>query len=142
MKVKFRKLHKSAQVPEYKTSGSAGCDLFASEEAFIEPGSSRGVHTDIAVEIPEGYEGQIRSRSGMGLFDKIVVSLGVGTIDSDYRGEVIVPLRNDGTVGYRITKGQRIAQMVFALVDRGEFEEVDELGHTERGGGGCGSTGK
>lgn len=142
MKVKLKKLHKSAQAPEYKTSGCSGCDLFASEEAFIEPGSSRGVHTDISLEIPEGYEGQIRSRSGMGLFDKVVVSIGVGTIDSDYRGEIVVPLRNDGTVGYRVTKGQRIAQLVFALVDRAEFEEVEELGHTNRGGGGFGSTGE
>lgn len=134
-----------AYAPEYATEGAAGLDLFASESTGLMPGQSKliscgGVH----VVIPEGYELQVRSRSGLAAKHGVIVLNAPGTIDSDYRGEVKVILHNAGFEPYIIKPGDRIAQMVLAKVETVEWELVREkeaLGKTDRGEGGFGSTG-
>jgi dUTP pyrophosphatase len=127
-------------VPAYQTPGAAGLDLHAAETLWIAPGERRTVRTGIAVEIPDGYEGQLRPRSGLASRDGIVAIL--GTIDSDYRGEVGAILENRSSVSYRVEWGSRIAQLVIAPVARCEVVEVEALTETERGAGGFGSTGR
>lgn len=129
--------------PEPASPGSAGCDLRAAIEGErrLAPGERALVPTGIALEIPPGHEGQVRPRSGLALHHGITVANSPGTIDSDYRGEVQVILVNLGSEPFRIARGDRIAQLVVAPVTRAAFEEVEELGETERGGGGFGSTG-
>lgn len=146
MKVNVKKLYPDAVIPEYKTLGAAAVDLHAyfPEEwkaTGINAGDRELIGTGIAVEIPEGYELQIRPRSGLALKEGITVLNTPGTIDSDYRGEVKVMLVNHGPLGTIIRHGDRIAQAVLAPVIRMEFEEVAELNETERGAGGFGSTG-
>jgi dUTP pyrophosphatase len=132
--------------PEYKTPGSAGVDLYANHQAPIDilPGQIVSVPTGVFIEIPQGMEAQIRSRSGLAL-EGLIVANSPGTIDSDYRGEIKVLLVNiNGQQTISIKPGDRIAQMVFAPVIQVVFEEVDEGGfsQTTRGSGGFGSTGK
>lgn len=131
--------------PQYATTGAAGADLFAatpSKDIVIKPGCQTLVPTGIKVILPVGYEAQIRSRSGLALKDRVSVANSPGTIDSDYRGEVGVILRNDGNLEIVIQHGARIAQMVIAPVVQAEFLQVDgEESTTERGAGGFGSTG-
>lgn len=135
-------LLEGAQVPVYGTAGSAGCDVRALEGAFIEPGERCLVPTGVRLELPEGWECQIRPRSGLALKHGITVLNSPSTIDSDFRGAIQILLYNSSDKLYVIEKGERIAQFVFAPVSRAEFEIVDELSETERGVGGFGSTGK
>lgn len=140
MKVKV--INKSNNpLPEYQTSGSAGVDLYATLEALVYPGERKLVGTGIFLEIEEGYEAQVRTRSGLALKRGLVVLNSPGTIDSDYRGEVGVIIYNASAGPQVINAGERIAQLVFAKVEKAEFEEVKEVSETERGVGGFGSTG-
>lgn len=135
------KAAEGVQLPEYKTSGSAGCDVTSSKDVIIPAGSRSLVGTGLFLEVPKGYECQIRSRSGLALQHGVSVLNSPGTLDSDYRGEVKVLLQNHGNIEFRVKKGDRIAQLVFAPVSIAVFEEVNELAETTRGSGGFGSTG-
>jgi len=138
--VKFKKLHPDAVIPEKATSGSAGFDLCTVED-FVIPSMSRvKVRTGLAIEIPSGYEGQVRPRSGLAARQGITVLNSPGTVDSDYRGEVQVILINFGPEA-SFKSGDRIAQMVIGSVPSLSFEEVSDISDTERGEGGFGSTG-
>ena len=128
-------------MPTYKTNGSAGADLHASENHVIFQGESELIGTGVRIAIPNGYEGQVRPRSGLALKHGITVLNSPGTIDSDYRGEVKVLLVNFGDEDYQIKKGDRIAQLVIAPVTQGQFVP-GLLDETDRGSGGFGSTGK
>jgi len=108
----------------------------------IEPGAIRVIPTGLAIAIPNGFEAQIRPRSGLGSKHGVTLPNAPGTIDSDYRGELLIPLINLGPVAFSVAHGMRIAQMVIAPVARATVVEVSELGTTERGAGGFGSTGR
>ena len=127
--------------PAYATEGSAGLDVVAAEDFRLNPGERKAVPTGFAIEIPAGYEVQVRPRSGLALKHGITCLNTPGTIDSDYRGEVKVILANLGGETFAAERGERIAQLVPAPVLRARFEEVAELSDTQRGGGGFGSTG-
>lgn len=131
-------------LPSYATPGSAGVDLTAALEAplVLSPGARAAVPTGIALALPEGYEAQVRPRSGLALNHGIAVLNSPGTIDSDYRGEVRVILANLGDAPVTIARGERIAQLVVAPVSRVAFERVADLPETRRGAGGFGSTGR
>jgi dUTP pyrophosphatase len=131
------------ELPAYATSGSAGCDLRAAvgEPATILPGERALVPTGIAIAVPEGYEGQVRMRSGLALKQGLILPNAPGTIDSDYRGEIRVIVANIGREPVTISRGDRIAQLVLAPVARARLERVRELPESERGPGGFGSTG-
>lgn len=133
-----------ATVPEYQTEGSAGADICAclDERITISPGSRKLVLTGISVEIPEGYEIQVRPRSGLALKHGITVLNSPGTIDSDYRGEIGIVLYNGGEDDFVVETGDRIAQLVCAPVTRAAFVHSQALSETNRGAGGYGSTGK
>jgi len=130
-------------MPAYATAGSAGCDLRAAIEAslLILPGGRARVPTGLAVAIPEGYEGQVRIRSGLAYNKGLAVLNAPGTIDSDYRGEIQVIVANLGSEPVTLERGERIAQLVFAPVARAELKKVADLPKTHRGDGGFGSTG-
>ncbi len=128
-------------LPSYATSGAAGMDIRANEAAEIEPSCVAVVGTGLYLEIPEGYEGQVRPRSGLALKYGVTILNAPGTIDSDYRGELRVILINHGREVFRIEPGDRIAQIVFAPVTQMEIEEADVLGASSRASGGFGSTG-
>jgi dUTP pyrophosphatase len=132
------------ELPAYATEGAAGCDLRAAvaESLTLLPGGRTLVPTGIAVAIPEGFEGQVRMRSGLAVKHGLALLNGPGTIDSDYRGEIRVVLANLGSEPATISRGDRIAQLVIAPVARATFERVDTLPDTRRGGGGFGSTGR
>ena len=129
-------------LPAYETSGAAGMDLRAAGDAVLQPGGRELIATGIAIALPDGYEAQVRPRSGLAVKHGITVLNSPGTIDNDYRGEVKVPLINHGDVEFIITRGDRIAQMVIAPVSRIAGDEVKDLGSTARGSGGFGSSGK
>jgi dUTP pyrophosphatase len=131
-------------VPHYQTEHSAGVDLYAAVEGTftIVPGAWKLVPTGIAVAIPEGYEGQVRPRSGLALKHGIGMLNGPGTIDADYRGEIGVILFNFGEAPFTIHRGDRIAQLVFAKLTKAAFRSVESLNETKRGGGGFGHTGR
>lgn len=141
MKVKI-KLMNEGTVPVYKTEGSSGADVFANGDVLIKPNEVKLIPLGFAVEIPKGYEMQIRPRSGLSNKHKLLMPNSFGTIDSDYRGEVMAPFINLDSETYEIKKGDRIAQAVIAPVIQVEFEESNELSETARGSGGFGSTGK
>lgn len=128
-------------LPSYETSGSAGMDVRAAEAATIAAGKRGLVGTGFAFAIPEGYEVQVRPRSGLALKHGISVLNTPGTIDSDYRGEIKVILANLGDEDFTIERGDRIAQIIVAPVQRGNLVEVSDLDETARGSGGFGSTG-
>lgn len=130
-------------LPAYQSAGAAGLDLAAAvtTSTVIHPGERRFIPTGIAVGIPEGFEGQVRPRSGLALKHGIGIVNSPGTIDSDYRGEIGVVLVNLGSEPFAVTPGARIAQLVIAPVARVEVEVVASLDETKRGGGGYGSTG-
>jgi len=130
-------------VPQYMTPGASGMDLFASleKEVTLEPGERRLIPTGISVAIPEGFEGQIRPRSGLAIQKGIGIVNGPGTIDSDYRGEIGILLINFGKEPFTVRNGERIAQMVISQVFRATLEELQELPATPRQGGGFGHTG-
>ncbi|MDQ3077901.1 MAG: dUTP diphosphatase [Pseudomonadota bacterium] len=129
-------------LPAYATPGAAGMDVVAAEELDLAPGQRHAVATGFKVAIPEGYEIQVRPRSGLAFKHGITVPNTPGTIDSDYRGELKVLLINHGDQPFPIRRGERIAQIVPAAVIQAAFDEVDELCETERGAGGFGSTGQ
>jgi dUTP pyrophosphatase len=128
-------------LPTHATAGAAGADIVSAEDTTIQPGGILAVATGIALAIPEGYEGQVRPRSGLALKHGVTVLNAPGTIDADYRGEVKVILINHGPEPFRIARGDRIAQLVVAAVAPVAFERVDVLPDTARGAGGFGSTG-
>jgi dUTP pyrophosphatase len=142
-RVRFQKLRPGALAPRYMSSGAAGLDLAAAPEAPIEiaPGGRAAVPTGLAFEIPAGFEGQVRPRSGLARKLGITLPNAPGTIDSDYRGEVLVLLMNLGTEPFVVKPGDRIAQLVIAPVVTAELEEVAAVGETARGKGGFGHTG-
>jgi dUTP pyrophosphatase len=131
----------SLPVPAYATAGAAGMDVVAAEELVLAPGARHAVATGFAVAIPEGFEIQVRPRSGLALKNGITCLNSPGTIDSDYRGEVKVILANLGQDPFPIKRGDRIAQLVVAPVQRAMFRTVATLDDTARGTGGFGSTG-
>lgn len=141
MKVKINSL--SGIYPSYETDGSAGMDLRAwlSEPVVLEPGDIKLIPTGLFMEFEPGYEVQLRARSGLAVKHGIGLVNGVGTIDSDYRGEIKVALINQGKEAFAVGNGDRIAQMVIAPVARAEIVPVETLSQTERGSGGFGSTG-
>lgn len=132
--------NKEVFIPKYKTKGSSGMDLSSIEDCILWSRETRLVSTNLAVEIPEGYEIQIRPRSGLAAKNSVTVLNSPGTIDSDYRGEIKVILYNAGTQDFHISKGDRIAQMVLAKVEKMELFEYN-LSKTKRNDGGFGSTG-
>lgn len=131
------------EIPKYQTENSAGVDIRASldEDLVLKAGEFKLVSTGIYVEIPSSYEVQIRARSGLSIKHGIGLVNGIGTIDSDYRGEIKVPLINFSKEDFTIENGMRIAQMVLSKYEKINFEEVDELSDSERQDGGFGSTG-
>lgn len=128
-------------LPVYKTRGSAGADIYSAEDGVLAPGERRAFSTGLYFSIPEGYEVQIRPRSGLALKHGLTVLNSPGTIDSDYRDEIKVILINLGDRNYEIKKGDRIAQMVVAEVEAVQFELVEDFGDSINRGGGFGSTG-
>ena len=141
---KIKVVSKSGHMPEYATAGSAGADLRAylpEGPVTLKPGERRLIPTGLFVELPEGVEAQVRARSGLSIKHGIGLVNGVGTVDSDYRGEWNVPLINWGQEEYTIHNGDRIAQVVFSRYIQAEFEAADSIDDTERGAGGFGHTG-
>lgn len=133
---------KDFPLPEYATPASAGVDLRASEARVIPPGGRALVPTGLRIALPEGYEAQVRPRSGLALRHGVTLPNSPGTIDADYRGEIGVILMNLGQEPFIVEPGDRIAQMVVAPVARVAWSEAEELDATERGEGGFGSTGR
>ena len=131
-------------LPSYETSASAGLDIraFIEEKLTLSPGERKLIKTGLFLEIPEGYEAQVRPRSGLALKNGITVLNSPGTIDADYRGEIGVILINHSSENFEINSGDRIAQLVFAKVEQAVWYETESLNETERGQGGFGSTGK
>ena len=142
--LKIKLLRGGAALPCRETAGSAGFDLRACLEIplLVEPGEWAMVPTGLGAEIPQGMAGMVFSRSGLGTKSGMVVAQGVGVIDSDYRGEIKVPLRNMGKKAYEIQPGERVAQLVLLPVCLPPVEEAQALSATQRGEGGFGSTGK
>jgi dUTP pyrophosphatase len=144
-RVRFKKLHPGALTPRYMSEGAAGLDLAypsgAGEAIRVEPGARVAVPTGLAFEIPRGFEGQVRPRSGLARKFGVTVVNAPGTIDSDYRGEVAVLLVNLGDKAHTIEPGDRIAQLIIAPVVSAQLEEAAELEETTRGAGGFGHTG-
>ena len=143
--IKFQRLAHAGDLalPSYATEGAAGMDIAAAidQPRCLKPGAIMAIPTGFAIELPTGYEAQIRPRSGLALKHGVTIANAPGTIDSDYRGEIAVILINNGNRGFTITRGMRIAQMVFAAVTTATPIEVDDLDDTERAAGGFGSTG-
>lgn len=129
-------------LPSYATDGAAGMDVVAAEDVTLAPGARHAIATGFAIAIPPGYEVQVRPRSGLALKHGITCLNTPGTIDEDYRGEVKVILANLGNEPFEVRRGERIAQLVPAKVQKAAFEEVDSLDLTVRGQGGFGSTGR
>lgn len=144
IKIKCLENYCSKELPRYATAGSAGIDLIAAIENAIvlEPSNRMLIPNGIKIHIPEGYEAQVRSRSGLALNSGITVLNSPGTIDSDYRGEIATILLNTGVAEFVVEPGSRISQMVISPVVKANLVQVDELSETtERGGDGFGSTG-
>lgn len=146
MKVRIRRLDhaKDLPLPERATPGSAGFDLRAAvaEPLTLAPGERALVPSGLVLEIPEGWEGQVRPRSGLALRHGVTVLNAPGTVDSDYRGEVGVILVNLGQEAFTLARGERVAQLVFAQLETVEWEEGAAVAESGRGGGGFGSTGR
>ena len=141
MKVLFKRLRPEAELPAYARPGDAGMDLRSVEETVVPRGGRALVKTGLAMQLPSGYEAQVRPRSGLALKHGVTVLNTPGTIDSGYRGEVGVILANFGDSDFSVAKGDRIAQLVIAPVTQAEVEETDVIDETDRGAGGFGSTG-
>ncbi len=141
--VRFKRLRAGAQLPRYMTDGAAGMDLASAADGPVTmaPGQRLGIPTGWAMELPPGYEAQGRPRSGLESRHGVTVVNAPGTIDSDYRGEIVVLLVNLGQQPYTIAPGDRVAQMVIAPVSRATVDEAVELSATNRGAGGFGHTG-
>ncbi len=143
MIIKFNKLKSSAKIPGYQTEHSAGMDVSACLEQpiVIKPFNRSIVPTGLALEVPEGFEVQVRARSGLAAKSGISLVNGIGTIDADYRGDIGVILVNLGDKDFVINNGDRIAQLVVAKYEKVEIQESKDLSNTKRGSGGFGSTG-
>jgi dUTP pyrophosphatase len=130
-------------IPKYQSKQAAGCDLYADidDPVVLEPGKYNIVPTGVRIELPQGYEAQVRPRSGMAMKYGIGILNAPGTIDADYRGEIKVILFNFGQESFRIESGDRIAQLIFNRVVQAQFILVDQLKETKRGNGGFGHTG-
>src|SRR5574343_198599 len=139
--VRFKRLDPQATLPEYATPGAAGMDVRAAVEVGLGTGTWAAVGTGLSVEIPPGFEIQVRPRSGLAAKFGVTVLNAPGTIDSDYRGEIKVLLINLGPQTFAVNKGDRIAQLVVARVPAVTVEDADQLSDTSRGTGGFGSTG-
>ncbi len=141
--VQVRRLphHDGLPLPARQTAGSAGYDVCSAEDATLQPLERKLLKTGLALAIPAGYEAQVRPRSGLALKHGLTLPNAPATIDSDYRGELMIPMINLGTEPVVVTRGTRIAQLVFQRVELVELEEVAELPPSARGGGGFGSTG-
>ncbi len=141
--MKVRMISKSGVMPTYATEGASGMDLraYTEEPIILRPMERMLVPTGIYVEIPQGYEGQVRARSGLAIKNGIGLVNSIGTIDSDYRGELRVPLINFGSEPFEIQNGDRIAQLVIAKYEKVEVELTEALNDTDRGEGGFGHTG-
>jgi dUTP pyrophosphatase len=140
--VRIKPVRGIERLPEKKTSGAAGFDLVSAVDAIIEPGTFQGIPTGIALEIPKSIEAQVRPRSGLAIKHGIGILNSPGTIDSDYRGEVLVILFNFSKEPFEIKKGARIAQMVFSKLTKVKLKMVKRLSATKRGKGGFGHTGR
>lgn len=141
VQVHVKRLTPDAKIPKAAKAGDVAFDLYSVIDHEIKQGERYAVPTGIAVEIPPGYEGQVRPRSGLALKEGITVLNTPGTIDSGYRGEVKTIMINHSDASFQITKGMRISQLAIRPVPDVEFIEVDELSDTDRGEGGFGSTG-
>ena len=139
--IRFQKLNPQASLPVQAHPSDAGMDLHACEHVTLAPGARGLVRTGLAIEIPEGLEGQVRPRSGLALKHGVTVLNAPGTIDAGYRGEIAVILVNHGEAPFVVEPGMRIAQLVLAAVARVTVTLADELGASARGAGGFGSTG-
>ncbi len=139
--VKLKKLAPDVPDPVYGTQGAAGCDIHSNEDVTLCPGEKKLVKTGICMQIPDGYECQVRPRSGLALKSGVIVFNTPSTIDCDYRGELGILLINTSPTPFQVERKMRIAQLVFAPVTKATFETVDELDKTPRGDGGWGSTG-
>lgn len=142
MKVKIHS--RNGRLPAYETEGAAGMDIRAhlDEAVVLMPGERKLIPTGLRIQLPQGYEGQLRARSGLSINHGICLINGVGTIDSDYRGEIKVALINLGQDAYTVKDGDRIAQLVVAGFERVSWEEEESLSETARSDGGFGHTGK
>ena len=129
-------------IPSYETAGASGADLKSKEDGVLNPGERRLVKTGVFIELPIGYEAQVRPRSGLALKHGITMLNSPGTIDSDYRGEIGVIMINHGSEPFTYKKGDRIAQLVISKYRREEFQITSSLTETVRGAGGFGHTGK
>lgn len=138
--VKIKKIN-GAKTPSYAHKGDSGVDLYSAEDHVLKPMERKLIATGIKIAIPQGYEAQIRPKSGLAIEHGIGHANSVGTIDSGYRGEIKIPIINFSDKPYKIEKGKKIGQMVFAKVEQVVFEEADELEQTTRNEGGFGSTG-
>ena len=142
MKLKILKLHEDAIIPKYETKGSVGFDLHSLKEVIVYKDYTSMIRTGLAVEIPEGYEITVRQRSGKSLQCPNYIAICIGTIDSDYRGEIQIPVINNSQFPiWKVRKGERIAQAIVSPIIQCELVEVDELSETDRGSGGFGHTG-
>ena len=143
MKLQIRRLDPDLPLPSYARAGDAGLDLLAAEDVTLGPGERHAVSTGIAVAIPEGYAGFVHARSGRALREGLALANAPGLIDSGYRGEIKVIVVNlDATEKIVIKRAEKIAQLVIQAVERADIEVVNELGGSERGEGGFGSTGR
>lgn len=142
LKIKIQKTHPKATTPKYAKPGDSGMDLFTLQQEIIQPNQTKLIKTGLKIEIPQGYEAQIRPRSGLALNNSITVLNTPGTIDSGYRGEIGIILINHSKEPYQIKHQEKIAQMVFQKVEQAYIEETSELSTTERNEKGFGSTGK
>lgn len=141
--IKIKIVSKSGNVPTYETSGSAGCDLraYIKDPITLMPGERRLIPTGLFVELPQGVEAQIRARSGLSIKHGITLINGVGTVDSDYRGEWNIPIVNLGQEPFTIENGDRIAQAIFTKYEQADFVISESVNETKRGAGGFGHSG-
>ena len=142
-RINIKIISKSGHVPSYETDGSAGADLraYLQEPVTLQPGERRLIPTGLFVELPPGVEAQVRARSGLAIKHGISMVNGVGTVDSDYRGEWNIPVINFGQEAYTIHDGDRIAQVVFNCYVQADFTLTESIEETQRGAGGFGHTG-
>jgi len=141
--IQIKKLHADAQIPRYMTELAAGMDIHAlpQKTTYLQPGERCLIPTGIAMAIPPGFEVQVRPRSGLAIKQGVTLVNTPGTIDADYRGEIQVIMINHGQDVFKISAGDRIAQLIVAPVSQAVIEEVSELSETRRGSGGFGHTG-
>ncbi len=141
MKIKIKKIHSDAITPKYAHQGDAGMDVYSVEDLILKSKERKLVKTGLSFELPEGYEIQVRPKSGLALNHGLTILNTPGTLDSGYRGELCIILFNSSDKDYNIKKGEKIAQIVLKKFEFMEFEEVKELSDSARGQGGFGSTG-